>query len=423
MSQCYRLKLPGPLTDEEMSRFHLYASFVKSLAIFSRDYSHWKLSNYNWLLSYSKSRALLPNLQTLTFADGGEPLYYQAIAIRIGLFLSPSLLKFEVVIRGNIYPVTLSLPATWLVLRSIADTCPKLHSLAIFPYYLEEDEEDEEDLPEDDESCDDVSTLLRTQTPGITFKDLGLPFSQISGLTTLKTNISVLKLLPLGGLLHLESLDVNMCRKSYKAQLPYTSFPSLKHLGLFHCHEYDILSLFPTPSTILTSFRLHFSPLGDPLPQTISQLAKHFPNLTDLSIHPHAELKPDYTMSGVKPVVLKPLAKLIYLQSLHLLNVSVTPEDADSTRVFSHISVLLSNLKVLEMPFQPITLFQLQDILAQLPKIQYLRMDIAELGCMDKLDAGRRTHVLSLHTLKAFGREIFNSIQRVGEDKEEEVAQ
>ncbi|KAG8694006.1 hypothetical protein FRC08_008763 [Ceratobasidium sp. 394] len=416
------IELPGPLTDKEMSRFHLYASFVKSLDIFSLDECYWKLLNYNWLLSYSRSRALLPNLQTLTWINEIEPLHYQAIAIRIGLFLSPSLLNFELPVERNIYPLTLRPSAAWLVLRTIADTCPKLRSLAIFPYYPEEFDPDDEDAPEEDESCEDVSTLLRAQAPDVKFHDLSIPFSQISGLTALKTNQWVLKLFPLGGLSHLESLDVDMWWTPYKAQLPYTLFPSLKHLGLFRCKERDILRLFPTSSTTLTSFRLHFSPRGDPVPKIISRLAEYFPHLADLSIRPHIE-GPDYKMPIIEPVVLKPLANLVHLQRLHLLDISIAPENADATRVFSHISVLLPNFKVLEVPYMPITLSQLRGMLAHVPKIQYLDMDIAELGCVGKLDAGRQARAVGLHTLKAFGQDIFSFIQRTGKDKEEEVAQ
>ncbi|QRV84985.1 hypothetical protein RhiJN_13001 [Ceratobasidium sp. AG-Ba] len=297
------------------------------------------MPDYNELLSYSESHTLLPNLQTITWGRGyPNPLHYQAVAIRLGLFLSPSLLKFRI---ANDIDQALWRPSiAWLVLSSVANTCPDIRVLDFFP---DHDATDSETEP--DESCEDVSALLRAEALDPTYCDLGLLFGELQNLTELRTNIGAIKSFPLEGLANLKFFEVNMHWNSHNMRLPYELFPSLEHLGLL-CYQTDLVYLLPSHNTRISLLRFHKYTAESLEQQVVSHIVKCLPQLTTVLIYADTQRAWESDAAEVPPDFLEPLGTLTKMRHLDLIEITVLPVGGLVVETFSWLGPWLLDIQV-----------------------------------------------------------------------------
>ncbi|QRV99021.1 hypothetical protein RhiJN_27040 [Ceratobasidium sp. AG-Ba] len=352
------------------------------------------MPDYDELLSYSESHTLLPNLQTITWGSGyPNPLHYQAVAIRLGLFLSPSLLEFRI---ANDIDQALWRPSiAWLVLSSIVDTCPDIRVLDLFPDHNATDSE-----TEPDESCEDVSALLRAEAPDPTFRDLGPLFGELQNLTELRTNIGAIESFPLEGLANLKFLEVNMHWDSHNTRLPYELFPSLEHLGLLCCYQTDLSLLLPSHNTQISSLRFHEYTVKSLERQVVSHIVKSLPELATVSIYSDTQRAWESDVAEVPPDFLEPLGTLTKMRHLDLIEITVSSMGGSAVETLSWLGPRLLDIQVLRMRRQEVALLQLPNLVSQLPKLEYLELDIVDLDAVGAPDSSLTPCSLRLQCLE-----------------------
>ncbi|KAG8770083.1 hypothetical protein FRC12_004526 [Ceratobasidium sp. 428] len=326
--------LPESLTEENLSRFHLYASFIDILKVSIRHGPcPWKLCNWNWLFEYSRNRPLLPKLQTLVFIsrDRARSHSLAPISVWLTLFLSPSLLHFQVADPPN-YPTFISQLEAYFIFRSLACICPDLHTLGFFW----------DDLYGINPRKAEWSYLLSNEETS-THHDLSPLFARLKCLTSLRTHIRRLGSLSPDTLSRLEWLDVtNIITLNGLiggVKIPYTLLTSLKHIGILECAATIVLETLPMSVVTLTSVEIDSKLDGDLIHQVTSNLAMFCPLLTDLALHAGSP--------SIEAGSLAPLALIAHLRRL-CITCSKNLLPAPQSDVFSYIHDLLPGLKTLE---------------------------------------------------------------------------
>ncbi|QRV99020.1 hypothetical protein RhiJN_27039 [Ceratobasidium sp. AG-Ba] len=219
-----------------MRRFHYDARDVKSLDLFELNQPTPKILDAQGLLSYSKSRPLLPNLKRLTLAKHPHD-YYQAIAVGIELFVSSSLLSLENECGDFAHLISLNIRTAEVMLRTIAGTCPFTRSLALLP--------DASPPADVNPSYGTTGLVTRIRPDGAELGTLAELFHLFGHPQTLRTSVNVLELIPLNDLPKLKWLDVDIEWQTYEVPLPYSDLPALKHLGLFIAIGRNYHAFFP----------------------------------------------------------------------------------------------------------------------------------------------------------------------------------
>ncbi|KAG8766348.1 hypothetical protein FRC12_006942 [Ceratobasidium sp. 428] len=382
------VELPKLLTEADLSRFRFYATFVNTLNMFeSTDESmYWILLNWEWIFSHSRVQPLLPNLHTLTFANWYVAERRRPANIWFTLFLSPQLSTFESA-KISDFPTCFSFSESQFVLSAIADMCPRIHTLG-FLALAASWANSTFMLPPDMDH-----TLYYRYNPGPLF-------SQMEHLKTLRVEIATLESLFSGGLFAVEWLEVNMGFKLTNEQLPFDSFPYLKHFGIFNC-VHTLVPTLPSCVTPLTSLQLHFGYLPNDIREILSKIAEYNPCLLDLSIHPFHD--PTYVSDTenrrwplLEVATLEPLARLLRLERFCLSDMIVVSPSQDAAEVLSYIGGLLPSLRVLEIPHQVIPLSKLSKVVLQLPRLECLSSTVTELGIVGQPRLDQPTSALRI---------------------------
>ncbi|KAG8795519.1 hypothetical protein FRC12_013318 [Ceratobasidium sp. 428] len=319
--------LPESLTEENLSRFHLYGSFINILEVSIR-HGPAPSKLYHWLFAYSRTRPLLPKLQTLAFISRDRLWGHSLTPLStwLTLFLSPSLLHFQL-------PTLTSQLGTYFILRSLARICPNLRTLDFFST----DRSDTLSNPQKDEWNHQLSNAETS-----THHDLNPLFARLRYLISLRTHRKVLESLSPDALPRLEWLDVLIPHDSSSdVGIPYTLLTSLKHVGIFKCADKFILETLPASAVTLTSVEIGSRLNKSLVRQVTARLAMYCPFLTDLSLNIVAPpIKAD----------LAPLALIAPLRRLYVIHSdSISP--AYQSNVFSYIKDLLPGLKSLELRY------------------------------------------------------------------------
>ncbi|QRV95774.1 fanconi anemia group M protein [Ceratobasidium sp. AG-Ba] len=344
-------------THNDTSRLCVYGPFVKKLGIFKPWRYKWRLTNCNSLLSYAKTHPLLPNLDTLTWNFSTSERYWD-VMVCMGLFVSPSLTKFKIEFDGRLSSIG---PAvSRMVLESLFDTCPNIQSLSFFPANHERSQS----------PLDDASSVDHLQMPNTDLRALRSVLIGFGHLTAFQTNLRVLELFPLDGLLNLTSLEVDMEEEPLLNPMPYQRFPLLEHLGLFRCNQLNVAQILPGSGTGLVSLLLSSRGYPDFVQSVVQHLARYHPTLSCLGMHACGVMFHTH-VNDIQPSQLQPLQCMSRLHTLRLEGMELTATDHRRLDL-RFWDILPRTLRNLEIPTQMITAQQLLDLTTQAPWIQEL---------------------------------------------------
>ncbi|KAF8598206.1 hypothetical protein BDV93DRAFT_526903 [Ceratobasidium sp. AG-I] len=119
-----------PTLPMDMTRFNKYAPFVKNLEIYDKDTEKYWIPNWRGFGTNAKNEILLPNLKTLTLTTTLGCSTSQIMWIRA--FVAPSLISIEATYSAKYAPL-ISYRSASALLRYIAEACPNIQTLSIFP--------------------------------------------------------------------------------------------------------------------------------------------------------------------------------------------------------------------------------------------------------------------------------------------------
>ncbi|QRW14013.1 hypothetical protein RhiLY_13012 [Ceratobasidium sp. AG-Ba] len=127
------VELPGS-DDISLERFHIYASHVKFLEIYSENVQEFDPSGWTALSARSSIQPLLPNLESLTVQkyftepQGEDELEWMKI------FIGPSLRSFWYRLeRNDLHAMRMPKAAVMVLLDPLVERCVSLERLAIYP--------------------------------------------------------------------------------------------------------------------------------------------------------------------------------------------------------------------------------------------------------------------------------------------------
>lgn len=349
-----------PPDHKRISRFNLYAPYVKELAQYHVDGSwdrFWEL-----LLRLVPVRPLLPNLRVFTLFAGTDPMQMSRI---LDSLVCPTLCEIRTpgCAWGSLHPVF----SSHLVSR-IAESCPNIHTLELYTETL---------YPR---------PLSGMNVPGYhskpsLFASLGQEPSPLRNLRTFGAGPEVLSpdvVALLGNLPCLESLTVCFPNHTPEQMVPGdfpplpNSFPALQHVGIYS-RSAPLITRFwrklPFVRRITSVYIKALPDLDDDDSETnlICLICRSSPNITDL----HLEFTSDSmltTLDLLTPSVLHHLGQLP-LERVRILTYSaelLSPHDAEQ---FAHA---LSNVEYLDLQDCYLTLENLAWMAKHMPKLQFL---------------------------------------------------
>ncbi|KAG8716725.1 hypothetical protein FRC08_008924 [Ceratobasidium sp. 394] len=271
--------------SRDLTRFHIYAPFVRSLEIYGEDVEEYKITNRKALAQCAKDTPFLPNLVRLTltslFAITGQSQLFW-----IRTFLSPSLLEILVVGKPIEELPLIQMSLVPSLLQHISEFAPKTQQLSLFI------EHNEFSRPR---KYFEILASLRSH-----FKTLG----SLRQLTSTDAVITPSVLPVIASLANLEVLNINrpydgsdICGSVDPKSLPPNPFPALKHFSLCGAdagEAWSVLeySIFSNLSSLRLEFRHYPTPdelgHGNMTPweyQLVDLITRTCPHLTDLHLN------------------------------------------------------------------------------------------------------------------------------------------
>jgi hypothetical protein len=118
------------MDTRDLTRFKMYAPFVKSLEIYGEHARNYETTNWQALAAYAKNTTLLPNLVRLTLT-APFPISSRNQLLWIRTFLGPSLLEIQVIKMGSSFP-SVSFPVASCLLKHISSISPRVQRFSIF---------------------------------------------------------------------------------------------------------------------------------------------------------------------------------------------------------------------------------------------------------------------------------------------------
>ncbi|KAG8712126.1 hypothetical protein FRC08_014999 [Ceratobasidium sp. 394] len=330
-----------PLSRKAMSRFHVYAPYIRTLRAPSAHLQNWEP-----LIAYSKDNELLPNLIEFE-CDGSGP---EALSV----FLPRSTRKVTIV---RPYPKPHPIADTRQILEHAVHKCPGLYSLEFHPM-----------------STTDADTSVEVL---LSFKRLGHLVStpivlQSTGLQTVARlpRLNTLSIKPAGS----GHWDSSLCE-----QMPADSFPVLSDLTLCLEKPRDATQFWVLiPLRMLKKLDLTITaPHGDNS-EFISTLCRTSPQITELALRfPESERCYRWTYR-ISAEVFEHLARLPIESCLF--------ESAtfDFEGSWAKIGGSWPNLRFLECLSQPADLEDLLVLSSSLPRLE-------SVGCQFDLERAART--------------------------------
>ncbi|CAE6354937.1 unnamed protein product [Rhizoctonia solani] len=220
-----------PLDSQSLTRFNIYAPFVKRIVRHHRD----KQSNVAWdrLLRLVDTRPILPNLEALSVSLAADNRFnqYQGFIPHLKAYLSPTLVEIDDPRTTDAYLYMEPLDLARL-LSGIAEECPHLSTLKLQSAtgrpYIEEIHGSDELARSLGKFCD-----LRVVRLGLAVLDpkVIVVLASLPKLKSLSLNQSSFPGTMPGSDEDLDPLSIS---------LPPGSFPALRHLGIYAHHGFKI---------------------------------------------------------------------------------------------------------------------------------------------------------------------------------------
>ncbi|KAG8707733.1 hypothetical protein FRC08_000317, partial [Ceratobasidium sp. 394] len=355
--------------ETDFSRFKIYAPWVKHLEFRGgRRLSQGQLDS---LYRYSATHILLPNLQSITFANGGG---FAQISWMMP-FLSPSLTTIEIGSLNHESAPSISLSAFAILLGALSKTCPNLHTLAVrtstVSAFCASDitrilgyATGDHKLELEDSVKNGPTRALASVCPLVSF-------------TTSSNSLDRASLDLIGAWPLLERLEIEVDWEvdPLFSGLAESAFPSLNHLAFYFLSTEKALGIFrDAPRALmgkLHSIKLISSsgPEGFPFGlRILSVLAKRSPHLQNLWIR-LCDL--DYLVYSTPISALGVLQKLP-LRSLYIEGISLIECD----NIPNHLATTFPSLKDIGFPNHRTVLADLQMYCNNLPQLESLCLSL-----------------------------------------------
>ncbi|KAG9090905.1 hypothetical protein FRC06_000833 [Ceratobasidium sp. 370] len=395
-----RGETPGKtLTENDFSRFDVYAPWVKHLEICNNQQPPPKVQQMDTLFQHSTMRVLLPNLKSITCTntDGSVDLIW------VLPFLSPSLLHVEFATTNFTRLPDLSIRESSVLLHILAQKCPKLQTLSI-PAKADKNRITP-GLYAIKYVSDDDKAKVKDQF------QLGLgPFiALIHPLVNFTSSTEILNAACLGRIStwsSLESLTITMDPQKRDYVFPKLSindFPALKHLAFYQIPDMDTSRMIWSTSVLvknLTSIKLLLAPkffsysntkLSDTLAELLSILAEQSPFLKDLWLRlldPELD-RPSYDVPLVTLDALHklPLQKL-YIEGINFADYPFDDDDIEDNEFVGtrfafvkHFATCFPALTELGFPNYTVAWTDSRMFCSQMPHLESLRFDF-DLGSL-----------------------------------------
>ncbi|KAG8775018.1 hypothetical protein FRC12_001708 [Ceratobasidium sp. 428] len=316
------------LTENDLSRFNVYAFWIKQLEVCKNYKTPKYVPQSNALSRYSATRTLLPNITSISSTCSA----HSASISWVLPFLSPSLIRLEFFNFSHICHPELAMVDSLALLHVLSETCPKLQKLAFHP-----DPEDKEPTPHA-YALERLSGDSKSKFEDQLRHGLGSFITNTPPLVSLASSDVILdgacfetiSTWPL-----LESLAIDLGSDRHKYELPKfgdTAFPSLKRLVLNWVPDSKTFKMFwnaPALVKKLTSVNLLLS--GDlcsekgrfnhillPMIETLAERSPHLEDLWLYAVDPDA-MRAWYSIPMPTLEVLKkvPLRRL-YIEGVDL---------------------------------------------------------------------------------------------------------
>ncbi|QRV90307.1 F-box protein [Ceratobasidium sp. AG-Ba] len=372
------------LDRADLTRFDLYAQWVKHLELCKRGQPKFKSLELYLLRYFSSKRVLVPNLLSLTCTD-----FHAHEDVQLVLpFLASSLVSLKCIFtpsRCNSYMTT---NEASLTLYLVSQKCPNLRTLAIYPHN-----------GGDNDLCayrflshsDQESVIPR-------LGNLGSFLGGVRSLVSFSCSAQIVNedcLRTMSSWRSLESLEIvfDSWMSHEPPRLTDIAFPALKHLSLCQVNPCAIgifwgLSQFVRNLRSVKIFIMTFHSgdlsFDDILRPALIKIAAGSPKLGKIWI------QESYHTAGLSPLNISTLQPLQKLSLLSIRLESIVLRGPDDTKL-SGLSAALAlcdmfpNLRELAVPNTPISVFDLPDVRSRIPQLHLLSLDLAGLPTSDYL--------------------------------------
>ncbi|KAG9120703.1 hypothetical protein FRC07_003692, partial [Ceratobasidium sp. 392] len=352
----------------DFSRFDLYAPFVHTLHVYglAPDYQYFKVTGS----LPARNQPLLPNLKSIILRSP-DAVYWQDQLAWVGSFVSPTLVDVRVIAEDARSPTLIPSLVADVVVDTLAQHCPGLCSLSLFP--------SEDPLPEDSELYNNFLLGLIWRRP-VRQSLVCLP-----GLVELTCSMDMLKedsfsvvgSLPLLNRLSILGLPGPVLTTPHA--LPADSFLQLRALRLIGgCRTGFISTLKLSPLTSrLTELALEFycsdrygfdEDLSEWVVSSLLCQLQNSPRLTQLSV----KIRNPQEWTRSIDIEFEDLAEVfanLPLEVITLAGLSLDPEEYDA----GLLKTAWLNVTSVHMPDHLAGLEALR-CFAQLPELRYLQV-------------------------------------------------
>ncbi|KAG9075426.1 hypothetical protein FS749_012908 [Ceratobasidium sp. UAMH 11750] len=374
----------------DFSRFDLYAPWTKNLEIFKNDELSISKRQSDILRYHSARRILFPNLVSITCTHP----HSNADSLWILPFLTPSLTSLEFIIVNPLQIPYISVPESSIVLHLLAETCPKLQTLGIFPAW-------DRTISSDEYALEYVPSNSRASVKA-RLEHIGPFFASIHPLVSLTCSEPILnhacfETISTWPSLEYFEITLYLADEYPLPKLAGTAFPSLKHLGLywFSPGVFDMFWSAPSLVSKLVSVKLilnddsySLEEFSDILVPILSTLRAGSPRLQNLWLR---AVRFDGTGARYAvPVSVLSDLEVLPLETLHMEGVIFAGRDFSHhdddengeleyetgfVPIVQRLTTMFPSLRELAFRNQRMSFADLQTFHSRMPKLESLRFD------------------------------------------------
>ncbi|KAG8699945.1 hypothetical protein FRC12_022667 [Ceratobasidium sp. 428] len=350
----------------DFSRFEIYAPYVRRLSVYGPGPvgHYYQVDGWEHLILRAQQRPLLPNLLSIILQSscdghGSDQLLW------IKTFISPSLINIQATPHSVSSPPCVTSLMADVIMDSIAERCPRLFRLSIFPSRGPKQEEN------------NLLGYLRRRPYRESLRALPMLMELTCSVTMLEDSFSVISSMPqLRRLIVLTSGTGIVLRPPI---LPRNSFPALHQLHLKGLSPYEVIAILDVPPLMsqLTHLELKFKlyqldedeDREEWIASDMFSLLKFSPNLQslDLDLDPTMNLDQGYDI-GHQDI-------MDTFSRLPLVNVTLGGVHLGDWAYTGSLKSVWPNVTSLRMRDQ-FASPRILSCFAQLPRVQYLLLDV-----------------------------------------------
>ncbi|KAG8682864.1 hypothetical protein FRC09_016481, partial [Ceratobasidium sp. 395] len=350
----------------DFSRFEIYAPYVRRLSVYGPGPvgHYYQVDGWEHLILRAQQRPLLPNLLSIILQSscdghGSDQLLW------IKTFISPSLINIQATPHSVSSPPCVTSLMADVIMDSIAERCPRLFRLSIFPSRGPKQEEN------------NLLGYLRRRPYRESLRALPMLMELTCSVTMLEDSFSVISSMPqLRRLIVLTSGTGIVLRPPI---LPRNSFPALHQLHLKGLSPYEVIAILGVPPLMsqLTHLELKFKlyqldedeDREEWIASDMFSLLKFSPNLQslDLDLDPTMNLDQGYDI-GHQDI-------MDTFSRLPLVNVTLGGVHLGDWAYTGSLKSVWPNVTSLRMRDQ-FASPRILSCFAQLPRVQYLLLDV-----------------------------------------------